>query len=185
MTVAQLPELQGMVDAWDALLAERGWSINDCLLHVYGRDRAGKVRGSGSLYPLLRGCRRPGQVMMQTLKDRLGLDLTPWASAYGSGTKTNPGALPRTRAAAAVAAYQKAAMAEPDIVQMPTRPRERPAPDAWRPTPRLAVTINANGRGSLTFNLHDAPAGEVLRAFSVLQAAGLAHDPAPEREDAR
>jgi hypothetical protein len=39
--------------------------------------------------------------------------------------------------------------------------------------------------GSLTFNLADAPAAEVLRAFQVLSAAGLIEEPhnATEQRD--
>jgi hypothetical protein len=159
---AQLPELQPMVDHIQAFLNERGWTVTTLCERAYGRDDYGKVRGAGSVHPLLYGARRPGPHLTKMLLDGAGLDLTPWASKPGTRK-----AWPQTRAAAAVAEYEaeQATQAPPAALTLHVPEIE--------PPPRLALVLKGD-RGSLTFNLLDAPASEVLRAFGVLRAAGLA-----------
>lgn len=170
------PELQPQMDAIRGFLAEKGWGTPEFLAAVWGRDANGKPRNSGSIHPLMTGTRAVSPYMAKTIRDAVGLDLSAFvkhdARPYAPREK-----LPATRAAAAVAAYER---------EKPTLPSSTPqviaraaGVAAWASDApaRLAIAITDNGRGNLTFNLVDAPATEVLRALAVLQAAGLAGPP--------
>lgn len=167
MGTSAIPLLQPQVDAITEFLFRNQLTIPMLLRRTYGETPSGQSRGAGSVYPLLQGKRRVTARMARML-EKAGLDLWPFVE---QSWKRDPP--PETPAAAAVAAYEAARPA----------PRPPPAPTAaWAPTetmPRLAMALDDQGRGSLSFNLRNAPADEVLKALSVLQAAGLAAEPAP------
>jgi hypothetical protein len=169
--IAHRPDLQRQVDAFWTFLNGRGWSLSRLCRELYGVNEGGKTRGAGSVQPIARGARAPGVLLAEAWRERTGLDLTPFAAkaALGGRRPKLASVAAVTRARAAVAEYERV---KSEVVGAPAKPKE--APEWQAPGPRLAVTLTHDGVGSLTFNLVNAPAAEVMRALGVLQAAGLA-----------
>jgi len=142
-------------------MAQHGLTITGLAERIYGRGANGASRGSGGLSLLVRGREGIGPHRAALFKDRIGLDLSEFVTPLGR-PRLDASDAGAGRAERAVAAYAVANGAAP-----PPLRREAPA------LPRFALTIAADGRGSLTLNLIDLPAAEVLRALQVLQAAGL------------
>lgn len=178
--IARLPALQPMMERFQQFLAEQEWTVHHFAAEVYGRTPLGGARSPMQVYPIADGQRAPTVKTAQLWFEKTGLDLREFAKA--PDLVANEPMLPATRAARAVAAFN----AEQESKAMTVVPLPQ-APPLERSVPKLALSIGADGRGNLTFNLIDAPAGEVLRALAVLQASGLADlpptadEPAPPR----
>jgi hypothetical protein len=175
MTVTLDPNLQEQADRAEAFMAEHGWSRSDLARAIYGDNRDGKgARNSALITQIASGRHRISRYTAEKWRDAVGLDLTDLATDW---MPTN-GAPPRGgRAATAVAAYQAEQAASPALTLHPVAVPRRQGP------PRLAMQING-ATGNLAFTMADAPTAEILRAFSVLSAAGLIEQKDTPHDDA-
>jgi hypothetical protein len=142
-----------------AYMKDNNLSLSALAIKIYGAGPSGQALGIGSLSQLVNGKERIGMVRAQMIRDRIGLDLTDLTAH----------AARHPRAAIALAAYEDA------------KKDDLPARREPAQLPRFAVNIGNTGRGSLTLNLMDWPASEILRAINVLVSAGLIDPDAGDR----
>jgi len=163
-------------EAITALLAAQGMTKFQLCELLYGRDAKGAVKGSANIYPIINSVRPPGAGIIAKIKEKTGLDLSELRAAYDAQkTGTAPEPVKATEHArevmtpvkAAVEAF-KAAGGEP---VSPSPVERRPSNHA--PPPRLAMTIDQDGRAHVTVNLVDVPAEEAIRLIQLLSSAGL------------
>lgn len=163
---AKIAAYQPVVDAIERYMTEHNLpSLARISEKLYGRDSHGKIITSA--YATIRGEVAPSPPMRARFKERLGLDLP-----IVEGPPRKPyrwRQLTVTPAKAAVIAYEKAVEAsEPSTIKLTSQPIARA-----KAPPRFALTIDQDGRSSVSLNLVDVSADDALRCLSALAAADL------------
>jgi hypothetical protein len=149
-----------------ALLAERGLSIGEFCKLVYGVNAKGEPRGSGGVYPILKG---EVSVSAGTIKKfAKGLDV-PVAALEALKYKPYPAGAAHMAPKHRGEIMQGARLVRPPSPQ--AAPDKAPAP-APAPLPQLGVTMGQDGRATLRAKF-DAPGDMVVEVVIQFQATCL------------
>jgi hypothetical protein len=169
-------DCQPFAEAIAAFLTAKGMTKIGFCEAVYGRDEKGRTKGSGNIYPIMNAVFPPGAGIIAKIREKTGLDLSELRARFDAqqtGAAPEPVKVTKhakkamTPVKAALQAF-KAAGGEP----VSPAPVERRQSNHALP-PRLALTIDQDGRAHVTVNLVDVPAEEAIRLVQLLSSAGL------------